>query len=114
MRVPGAGPTPRKGETVSEQPEATAAEHEPGDFAAAAEPFALFDEWLADAARHEPNDPTAMALAASLSVPPSRVERKYDVPRASSSTMKKSLLPRLPDCTGLTMGKSVELLYPAT
>ena len=36
---------------------------EPGDFAAAAEPFALFEAWLADATRHEPNDPTAMALA---------------------------------------------------
>jgi pyridoxamine 5'-phosphate oxidase len=36
---------------------------DPGDFADAAEPFALFDAWLADATRHEPNDPTAMALA---------------------------------------------------
>jgi pyridoxamine 5'-phosphate oxidase len=36
---------------------------EPGDFAEAAEPFALFEAWLADAARHEPNDPNAMALA---------------------------------------------------
>ena len=36
---------------------------EPGDFAEAAEPFALFDTWLADATRHEPNDPNAMALA---------------------------------------------------
>ena len=36
---------------------------EPGDFAGAAEPFALFDTWLADATRHEPNDPNAMALA---------------------------------------------------
>jgi pyridoxamine 5'-phosphate oxidase len=36
---------------------------EPGDFAAAAEPFALFAQWLEDAERHEPNDPTAMALA---------------------------------------------------
>jgi pyridoxamine 5'-phosphate oxidase len=36
---------------------------EPGDFAGAAEPFALFDAWLADATRHEPNDPNAMALA---------------------------------------------------
>ena len=38
-------------------------EHEPGDFAEAAEPFVLFDAWLADATRHEPNDPNAMALA---------------------------------------------------
>lgn len=36
---------------------------EPGDFAEAAEPFALFDTWLSEATRHEPNDPTAMALA---------------------------------------------------
>ncbi|MDP1909091.1 MAG: pyridoxamine 5'-phosphate oxidase family protein, partial [Hyphomicrobium sp.] len=36
---------------------------EPGDFAQAAEPFALFEAWLAEAARHEPNDPNAMALA---------------------------------------------------
>jgi pyridoxamine 5'-phosphate oxidase len=36
---------------------------EPGDFAEAAEPFVLFDAWYKDAARHEPNDPDAMALA---------------------------------------------------
>lgn len=36
---------------------------EPGDFAEASEPFVLFDAWLADAARTEPNDPNAMALA---------------------------------------------------
>ena len=36
---------------------------EPGDFAEAAEPFALFDKWLSEATRHEPNDPNAMALA---------------------------------------------------
>jgi len=34
-----------------------------GDFTAAEEPFALFNEWLKDAAAHEPNDPNAMALA---------------------------------------------------
>jgi pyridoxamine 5'-phosphate oxidase len=33
------------------------------DFAEAAEPFALFAEWLAEAEKSEPNDPTAMALA---------------------------------------------------
>ena len=38
-------------------------DHAPGDFAEAAEPFALFDEWMADATRHEPNDPNAVALA---------------------------------------------------
>jgi pyridoxamine 5'-phosphate oxidase len=38
-------------------------ENSPGDFAAAAEPFVLFENWLKDAERHEPNDPTAMALA---------------------------------------------------
>ena len=36
---------------------------EPGDFAETAEPFALFGQWLADAERHETEDPTAMALA---------------------------------------------------
>jgi pyridoxamine 5'-phosphate oxidase len=36
---------------------------EPGDFAEAAEPFVLFEAWLKDAERHEPNDPNAMALA---------------------------------------------------
>jgi pyridoxamine 5'-phosphate oxidase len=36
---------------------------EPGDFAAAAEPFVLFESWLKDAERHEPSDPNAMALA---------------------------------------------------
>jgi pyridoxamine 5'-phosphate oxidase len=34
-----------------------------GDFAAAAEPFALFETWFADAKAHEPNDPNAFALA---------------------------------------------------
>jgi pyridoxamine 5'-phosphate oxidase len=33
------------------------------DFTTIEEPFALFDQWLADAARSEPNDPNAMALA---------------------------------------------------
>jgi pyridoxamine 5'-phosphate oxidase len=33
------------------------------DFAAADEPFALFAEWFAEAAKAEPNDPNAMALA---------------------------------------------------
>ncbi|HEX5999268.1 MAG TPA: pyridoxamine 5'-phosphate oxidase [Hyphomicrobiaceae bacterium] len=34
-----------------------------GDFTEAAEPFALVAAWLAEAERHEPNDPNAMALA---------------------------------------------------
>jgi pyridoxamine 5'-phosphate oxidase len=34
-----------------------------GDFAAAAEPFALFEAWFAEARAHEPNDPNAFALA---------------------------------------------------
>jgi pyridoxamine 5'-phosphate oxidase len=34
-----------------------------GDFAAAAEPFALFETWFAEAQVHEPNDANAMALA---------------------------------------------------
>lgn len=33
------------------------------DFAAAAEPFELFDTWLGEAETSEPNDPNAMALA---------------------------------------------------
>src|SRR5215510_3467292 len=34
-----------------------------GDFAAAPEPFALFEAWFAEARAHEPNDPNAFALA---------------------------------------------------
>jgi pyridoxamine 5'-phosphate oxidase len=34
-----------------------------GDFAEAAEPFALFEAWFAEAVAHEPNDPNAFALA---------------------------------------------------
>lgn len=34
-----------------------------GDFAEASEPFRLFENWLAEAGRSEPNDPNAMALA---------------------------------------------------
>ena len=34
-----------------------------GDFTAAEEPFALFDAWLNEAIKSEPNDPNAMALA---------------------------------------------------
>ncbi|MCZ8316631.1 pyridoxamine 5'-phosphate oxidase [Phreatobacter sp.] len=33
------------------------------DFTESQEPFALFDAWLAEAGRSEPNDPNAMALA---------------------------------------------------
>ena len=33
------------------------------DFTAADEPFAIFEQWLAEAERTEPNDPNAMALA---------------------------------------------------
>ena len=33
------------------------------DFVEAAEPFALFSQWFADAEKSEPNDPNAMALA---------------------------------------------------
>ncbi|MEZ5849125.1 MAG: pyridoxamine 5'-phosphate oxidase [Hyphomicrobiaceae bacterium] len=36
---------------------------EPADFTDAAEPFALFEAWFADASGSEPNDPNAMALA---------------------------------------------------
>ena len=34
-----------------------------GDFTEASEPYRLFAEWLAEATKAEPNDPTAMALA---------------------------------------------------
>jgi len=34
-----------------------------GDFTAAGEPFKLFGEWFAEAAKSELNDPNAMALA---------------------------------------------------
>ena len=34
-----------------------------GDFVAAADPFALFEAWFAEAEAHEPNDPNAFALA---------------------------------------------------
>ena len=34
-----------------------------GDFAEAAEPFALFEAWFTEATAHEPNDPNAFALA---------------------------------------------------
>jgi pyridoxamine 5'-phosphate oxidase len=34
-----------------------------GDFAEAAEPFGLFEAWLAEAGKHEHNDPNAFALA---------------------------------------------------
>jgi pyridoxamine 5'-phosphate oxidase len=34
-----------------------------GDFAEAAEPFALFEAWFAEATAHEPNDANAFALA---------------------------------------------------
>src|SRR3982751_1888356 len=33
------------------------------DFTENSEPFALFDEWLAEASKTEPNDPNAVALA---------------------------------------------------
>ncbi len=54
----------KRGAEVSEKHQAAAdASLDPGDFAAAAEPFALFDAWMQDATRREPNDPNAMALA---------------------------------------------------
>jgi pyridoxamine 5'-phosphate oxidase len=48
---------------LSQRPDAMTEAHPPGDFAEAAEPFVLFESWLKDAERHEPNDPNAMALA---------------------------------------------------
>jgi pyridoxamine 5'-phosphate oxidase len=44
----------------SDHPETALTE---GDLEQASEPLALFAEWLAEAERSEPNDPTAMALA---------------------------------------------------
>jgi pyridoxamine 5'-phosphate oxidase len=38
-------------------------ERSAADFTEAAEPFALFQEWFAEAGKTEPNDPNAMALA---------------------------------------------------
>ena len=34
-----------------------------GDFTEVDEPFALFEQWFAEAGKSEPNDPNAMALA---------------------------------------------------
>jgi pyridoxamine 5'-phosphate oxidase len=34
-----------------------------GDFTEAGEPFALFEQWFAEAGKSEPNDPNAMSLA---------------------------------------------------
>jgi pyridoxamine 5'-phosphate oxidase len=45
---------------VAQDPDAPAPA---GDFGAAAEPFDLFEAWMAQAVAHEPNDPNAMALA---------------------------------------------------
>ncbi len=46
-----------------------------GDFTAAEEPFALFGDWFAEAAKGEPNDPNAMvvATAAASGRPAARV-----------------------------------------
>ena len=33
------------------------------DFTGASDPFALFETWMAEAEKSEPNDPNAMALA---------------------------------------------------
>ena len=33
------------------------------DFTGASDPFALFEAWMAEAEKSEPNDPNAMALA---------------------------------------------------
>jgi pyridoxamine 5'-phosphate oxidase len=38
-------------------------ERSAAEFTDAAEPFALFEEWFAEAGKSEPNDPNAMALA---------------------------------------------------
>lgn len=49
---------------MSDHEQATEETNAPSaDFAAAAEPFELFDGWLGEAEASEPNDPNAMALA---------------------------------------------------
>jgi pyridoxamine 5'-phosphate oxidase len=48
---------------MSEEMRSTGTISEPADFTAAEEPFALFEQWFAEAERSEPNDPNAMALA---------------------------------------------------
>lgn len=47
------GPDGGAGETGSE----------PAEFVTGADPFAIFQEWYADAVKSEPNDPNAMAVA---------------------------------------------------
>lgn len=47
--------------TIKHQPTLTSGHL--ADFTAAGEPFALFAEWLEEAAKNEPNDPNAMALS---------------------------------------------------
>jgi pyridoxamine 5'-phosphate oxidase len=42
-------------------------EHEAHDAIPAADPLALFGEWFAEAQKHEPNDPEAVALATATS-----------------------------------------------
>jgi pyridoxamine 5'-phosphate oxidase len=48
---------------MSDETRAAGTSPEPADFTAAEEPFALFEQWLAEAERSEPNDPNGMALA---------------------------------------------------
>jgi pyridoxamine 5'-phosphate oxidase len=51
---------PRPGHHLQDQ---TVEPLTPGDFTEVGEPFALFDAWMKEAERSEPNDPNAMALA---------------------------------------------------
>src|SRR3954447_23079024 len=51
---------PRPGHHMQDQ---TVEPLTPGDFTEVGEPFALFDAWMKEAERSEPNDPNAMALA---------------------------------------------------
>lgn len=48
---------------MSSSPTSSTSAADASDFSAAGEPFALFDDWMADAIAREPNDPNAMALA---------------------------------------------------
>ena len=50
-------------DVTSSHPQAAAHDGGHGDFTNAADPFALFQSWMAEAEKSEPNDPNAMALA---------------------------------------------------
>ena len=57
--------------------EAYAVDEDQGEVFTKTDPIAQFDEWLALAKKHEPNDPNAMALATAdeNGAPPPAVKR---------------------------------------